>query len=202
MNEAKIIFSAPEMELMKDATFILTKNIVMQKMKNVLEGIQNELFVSIDQLKTDTDKNIFLTPPKVSKGENYLGLPYLILDYPRKFAGPDIFAIRSFFWWGNFFSSTLHLAGDDKKSNLTNIIMSYKELANANYFIGVNPDPWQHHFEKNNYLLINEIPIEKFSELCNAHNHLKISIKWTLDDMETATEKIKESWRFLLGCIY
>ncbi|MGI8598583.1 MAG: hypothetical protein ACR2KB_04935 [Chitinophagaceae bacterium] len=201
MNEAKIIFSAPEMELIKDATFILTKNIVMQKMKNVLEGIQNELFVSIDQLKIVTDKNIFLTPPKVSKGENYLGLPYLILDYPRKFAGPDIFAIRSFFWWGNFFSSTLHLAGDDKKSNLTNIIMSYKELANANYFIGVNPDPWQHHFENDNYKIINELSAVQFAERCNAYNHIKIGKKWPLDDVLSTTENIKQSWRFLLECL-
>ena len=32
--------------------------------------------------------------PKISKGENYKGLPYVMLDYPRCFGKTDIFAIR------------------------------------------------------------------------------------------------------------
>ncbi len=34
-----------------------------------------------------------------------------MLDYPRAFGRDSIFACRTFFWWGRFFSLTLHLAG-------------------------------------------------------------------------------------------
>jgi hypothetical protein len=201
MNEAKIIFSAPELELMKNAEFILTKNIVMQKMKHMLEDVQNELYHSFGNIKSGADKNVFTIPPKVSKGENYQGLPYLVLDYPRKFDGNNIFAIRSFFWWGNFYSTTLVLSGDHKQKHLTNIITSYNQFSVSDYYIGTNPDPWQHHFKKDNYQLINELTAEKFAENCNAFNHIKIGKKWSLNDVHSATENIKQSWKFLLECL-
>jgi hypothetical protein len=198
MNEAKIIFSTPELELMKNAEIILTKNIVMQKMKHLLEEVQNELYHSANHIKTGVSKNIFSIPPKVSKGENYAGLPYLVLDYPRKFEADNIFAIRSFFWWGNFYSTALHLAGEEKRNNLTNIITSYNQFSAEGYYIGVNPDPWQHHFEKDNYQAIKELSAEEFAEKCNTYNHIKIGKKWSLDDVQSANEKIKISWKFLL----
>ena len=49
--------------------------------------------------------------PKISKGENYRGLPYVMLDYPRLFGREEVLAIRTFFWWGHGFSVTLHLKG-------------------------------------------------------------------------------------------
>jgi len=35
--------------------------------------------------------------PKISKGENYEGLPWVILDFPRYFDKENVFAIRCFF---------------------------------------------------------------------------------------------------------
>ena len=47
---------------------------------------------------------------KISKGEN-MGLPWVMLDYPRLFGQEDVLAIRTMFWWGHCFSVTLHLKG-------------------------------------------------------------------------------------------
>ena len=49
--------------------------------------------------------------PKISKGEKYKGLPWVMLDYPRIFGKEDIMAIGTRFWWGHYFSVTLHLKG-------------------------------------------------------------------------------------------
>ena len=201
MNEAKIIFSAPELELMKNAEFILTKNKVMQKMKHILETLQNELAGTSHMDLTGAGQPVFNTPPKVSRGENYRGLPYLVLDYPRKFEGQNIFAVRNFFWWGNLYSTTLQLAGEYKRIHLTNIITSYNHFAAADYFIGVNADPWQHHFEVDNYRLIKELSADQFAKICNAMEHIKIGKKWTLDDVQSAAENMKQSWKFLLKCL-
>ena len=95
-------------------------------------------------------------PPKISKGENYKGLPYLVLDYPRYFGKDDHFAIRSMFWWGNFFSITLHLSGIYKKMYENKIEASFTLLKEESFFIGISDDQWEHHFETSNYL-----PLEK-----------------------------------------
>ena len=49
---------------------------------------------------------------KISRGENYRGLPYLILDYPAYFSQKDIFAFRTMFWWGHFFQCRTTSTGD------------------------------------------------------------------------------------------
>ena len=93
-NFAKVQLSAEEMRLVRDAAWILTKNSVMGKvvaMFGELSGGWKE--------------------PKISKGENYKGLPWVMLDYPRVFGKEDVYAIRTFFLWGHAFSITLHLKG-------------------------------------------------------------------------------------------
>src|SRR5580698_8612281 len=99
MIETKIKLSAHELMIAQDAGLILTKNAIIQKtiglFSNLAENMQIEL------VKTKLPEEIKITEPKISKGENYKGLPYVILDYPRSFGKENIFAIRTFFWWGN-----------------------------------------------------------------------------------------------------
>ena len=111
MNETKIHFSVAETELMCNTDIILTKNSVLQKIKALFEGMQMSMTDEVSRNSDWSSQTIFQMPPKISRGENYLGLPYLVLDYPRQFDSINIFAIRTMFWWGHFFSSTLQLAG-------------------------------------------------------------------------------------------
>ncbi len=111
MQETKVQFSDAEMDLMCNSDVILTKNKVVQKIKTLLEELQNGMIEHTKNHSEIFSNDVFYVSPKISKGENYLGLPYLILDYPRYFKQHDIFAIRTMFWWGHFFSTTLHLSG-------------------------------------------------------------------------------------------
>ncbi|HYH14201.1 MAG TPA: hypothetical protein VD794_03215, partial [Flavisolibacter sp.] len=134
MDEAKIQFSPAEMELMNNAGIILTKNRVLQKIKLLLEGIQEEMTHIVYREPDFHDHEVFQALPKISKGENYLGLPYLVLDYPRHFDSVNIFAIRTMFWWGNTFSSTLHLAGGQKERFIQEIEQGYRLLKEHQFF--------------------------------------------------------------------
>src|SRR6266511_3807431 len=104
MNPAKIRLSAKEMELVTNADWILTKNGIIQKVKQLLSDL---LLVQEDMLhkfRPFLPAETGMSPAKISKGENYKGLPYLILDHPRYFGKDNVFAIRTLFWWGHFFS--------------------------------------------------------------------------------------------------
>ncbi len=140
-------------------------------------------------------------PPKISKGENYLGLPYVILDYPRIAKGDDLVFIRSLFWWGNFYSSTLQLAGSYRESYRRKIEEAYSQLAEKNYFIGVNGKPWVHHFEADNYKAINELSKEAFVLLLHEIPHIKIAARWRLNEWDSAANNLIESWLFLVSII-
>lgn len=196
MNEAKIQFSVSEMELMNNADIILTKNRVIQKIKSLFEDLQDQMIV---EPKADENESLlFKVPGKISRGENYNGLPYLILDYPRKFEGKNIFTIRTMFWWGNFFSSTLHISGLEKTKHLPKIEYGYEALRNANYFVGVNEDQWHHHFYPDNYISINSLSKNEFINACRKNEHIKIAAKWPLESGHLAANNLLISWKFFM----
>ena len=196
MNQAKVQFSKSEMDLMCDSEIILTKNKVLEKVKAMLEDLQEDLVENQFASSSSPHSEIFSIHPKISKGENYLGLPYLILDFPRVFKQQDIFAIRTMFWWGNFYSTTLHLSGDFKLRYLKKIQSAQPLLSGEGFYLGIGEDPWKHHFGDDNYVPISLLDEKKFSDYCTTQQHLKIARTTLLDDDDVA-EKLMESWQKL-----
>lgn len=202
MNKAKIRLSPNEMELVTNAEIILTKNRIIEKTKLLLESVQEEM---ISYIKTRTHPlpgEIIEIPPKISKGENYNGLPYLILDYPRYFEKENACAIRTMFWWGHFFSITLHLSGKYKKMFQQKIISSYASFAKENYFICTNKDEWEHHFEETNYSLITKIDEPGFKESIQKNTFIKMAYKIRLSEWETAPEIILQNFEKIIEAIF
>lgn len=194
MQGSKIRLSPAEAELFGNAEFILTKNSILQKTVALLSHVQETL-----SEKNTTHR--FASTPKISRGENYLGLPYVILDYPRISNGDDLFFIRSMFWWGNFFSSTLHVAGRYKENNASSFALAFDELLLKKFSIGINSDPWQHHFEASNYKSISAMSKEEFAETIARQPHIKIAARWPLSEWDAAANILVESWLFLAGLI-
>ena len=195
MGVSKIHLSSAEMELMQNAEVILTKNRILGKMKVLLEQIQEKQIDFINH--NDISNEIFIVSPKISKGENYLGLPYLILDYPRQSSKNDFFFIRTMFWWGNFFSCTLHLANNSKETFGKKIKDSYFQL--RNYYISINEDQWVHHLQESDYQKIDSMIKEQFEESCENFNHIKIAGRHSLNEWEKAPLELFENWKFFLS---
>lgn len=195
---AKIQFSVSEMELMTNADVILTKNRIIEKLKGILASVQETMVSSPEVSGEPALQPYFSIPPKISKGENYNGLPYLILDYPRYFKPEGIFALRTMFWWGHFFSVTLHISGIEKLVHMPKVVNAYHLLAQHEYYIGINPNPWEHHFEPSNYISISSLSKEAFAETCHKAAHIKIAAKWPLHYTPSAANNIVVSWKQLL----
>jgi hypothetical protein len=193
MQGSKIRLSPSEAALIGNAEVILTKNSIIQKTVALLAQLQESLI---------NEKVAPYSPgPKISKGENYLGLPYVVLDYPRISTGDDLLFIRSMFWWGNFFSSTLQLAGRYKEQNLPMLLSSFEKLALQEYYLGINQDPWQHHFEPSNYKSLSAMSKNEFFALLEQQPHIKIAARWPLSDWDTAASHLVKSWKTLTGLI-
>lgn len=185
---------------MCDPGIILTKNVVMEKTRRLLEEAQGQMLTYINRhgfLKDWTELNI---PPKISKGENYRGLPYLILDYPRVFRQHDTFAIRSFFWWGHFFSSACQLAGVYKEKMQGAIIQAYAQLA-PHHYVNVSTDPWQHHFEEDNYRPIASFSPMAFEQHILKQDYIKIAAKYPLSDWHSAANFLFHNWKLWMEMV-
>ena len=188
MDPAKIRLSPPEMELVNNADLILTKNAIVKKVNALLGDLQAKQQQYIGLQAAALPGKISVSSSKISKGENYKGLPYLILDYPRLFEQENIFAVRTMFWWGHFFSVTLHLSGIYKKEAEEKIIASYNLLKEKGFYVYNNEEQWEHHFEGGNYLLVSDLSKNDFDKLIREKSFVKLTHKISLYQWDEAIE--------------
>ena len=185
MNEAKIRLSPKEQELVTNAEWILTKNAIIKKVIQFFSSLQQYQHASILEQSIRLPENMLNSSPKISKGENYKGLPYVVLDYPRFFDSSGFGAIRTMFWWGNFFSVTLHISGDNKKYYEEKIVSAYELLRENDFFLCINSAEWEHDFSRENYSSLRQISEVGFIESVREKEFLKISAYLSLAEFDS-----------------
>lgn len=196
----KLTLSAEELQLVTNTQWILTKRVIIDKV--------NSLFGNLSVVFKNhiTANNFFLQPaivqstPKIAKGENYLELPYVLLDYPRCFDKENIFAVRTMFWWGNFFSITLHLSGKYKQTFEATLHKNMQNLVQNDFYVCINEDEWQHHFNTDNYMLVNKLMPNEINSITQTH-FIKVAIKFPLEKWDTMPSLLEKSFVDLLQLI-
>lgn len=203
MDGAKIRLSDAEMELLLRTDWILTKNRILQKSMQLLGIIQENYAHHLHQLSKSLPSELFTIPAKISKGENLQGLPYQVLDYPRLFERENVFAIRTLFWWGNFFSITLQLSGKYKVRFQKNVLSDYSYLNANGFYCCINDDPWLHHFEKENYISLDDMDESEFKNQITERPTIKLAAKLELSQWDESQNWLQEKFegiiKMLLG---
>ena len=198
MPHTNVELSKNELELVTSSEFILTKIRIIEKVYNLFGALSEAYKDALNLHKTNLPYETIASSPKIYKGENYLNLPYVLMDHPRVFSKEDVFAIRSFFWWGNYFSITLHLSGKYLQLFKGNIQQKLNNRILDDYFICVNDEPWQHHFEETNYKLLKEID---FAEMHLDKPFLKIAKQLPLQKWNDAEDFYRKNYNSLLKII-
>ncbi|MEJ7611765.1 MAG: hypothetical protein WKF88_11350 [Ferruginibacter sp.] len=188
-DETKITLSPQELAAALDTGFILTKMAVIEKTAALLNSLLPKIEVAFGPvfLQNNLPGNSL---PKISKGENYNGYPYVILDHPALFGKTDVFAIRTMFWWGNFFSITLHVSGKYKQYFEERLI---KNLLQTDLFIAGGEEEWQHHFEPGNFILFSEVTQHQLTDIISK-NFLKVALKYDLNDWNNMQQHLTEGY--------
>ena len=189
------------MELVNNADFILTKNAILQKVKQLLEELQNLQQQYIQSHSKNLPAEIFKPSPKISRGENYKGLPYFVLDHPRYFDKENIFAVRTMFWWGNFFSITIHLSGRYKKKAEKKIIASRLSLIKNDFYICIHDNEWEHHFEKDNYVPARDLNKIAFEKQIQEKSFIKLAQKISLEKWNDAQKMLMNNYQQIFAML-
>jgi hypothetical protein len=189
MAEANLKLSEEELALASNASVMLLKNAVIEKVNllfgqiaiaqpEVLKPLHRELEAALE------------VPAKISRGESYRALPYLVLDYPRYFRPHDVMAIRTMFWWGNFFSVTLHLKGNYREQFSERILQRRQQIGEKGFYACIAPEEWEHHFGEDNYLPVDLIEDDEWLELYRARLFTKLSKKVTIGPLESVAQQL------------
>jgi hypothetical protein len=138
---------------------------------------------------------------KISKGEQYKGLPWVMLDYPRYFSKTGVFAFRTMFWWGHYFSATLHLGGNVKQHYNAALENSYTKLAAAGFQVYVQEDPWEHDFENGNYRFIDTLDLNEWKTLISQNDFVKIAKPFVIGHWGKIITEVVEAYATLLNIL-
>lgn len=178
---AKIHLSQEEKELVQNTRWIFSKRLILKKAEHLLTALQQE-YQEMLQDYPAICAGLAAQRSKIARGENYKGLPYLMLDYPALFEKNGILAIRTMFWWGNYFSCTLHISGNYMRSP-KETVQWIDYFANQHFFVNVHDQEWEHHFEADNYLPAKALSNEQV-ESVSGKNFFKAGFTSALENFE------------------
>lgn len=201
MSTPKIQLSKEELEMVQDTHWLLTKNKILEKVYAIFGALAGEMREEIIRAGIPFSEEILLISPKISKGENYNGLPYVMLDYPRRFGKEDVMAIRTMFWWGNFISITWHLKGKYKEYYRSVIKENRDLLVNHHFHISISEDEWRHDFSGENYRGLDTIDESSLEEILANSSFCKLSVKISLHQWNEAKEMLVDLNQVLLKII-
>ncbi len=181
-----------EQALAANANILLTKNKIIQEVYELFGRLAAEYQTATGPTLPADIQQIH---PKISRGENYLGLPWVMLDWPRHFANQNTFAIRTMFWWGHYFSLHLLLQGD--KMHLLNA----ERLPQASgWYFTTGTDPWQHQFDPALALAAKEVQVHTLENQA-PNGFYKISVYLPLQEWDKAEDFLKEKFAMVLQLV-
>lgn len=181
--------------MLNDTDFLLTKREINRKVVALLSEAEQMLKKDLQQSDFLFPDQTFLKSGKISKGEQYQGLPYWVLDYPRKFSKEATFAYRTIIWWGNDISCFLHLGGKNLEKYRSNIL---NLEADPNQYVAVHPSPWQYHFGTDNYRKSTEVSGAELQEHMEKYEYHKMIYRFGLEEIEEIPELATNSFRKIL----
>lgn len=191
-NDAKIQLSPAEMELVQNAGWLLTKNTIIDKVYTLFGDISEKLRQRIIAGEFLLPAEVVRPSPKISRGENYQGLPWVMLDYPRLFSKEEVFAVRVFFWWGNFFSVTLHLKGSYLQQHKARLLEQLPLLEQNGFHICTSNDEWRHEFTTDNYVSVREVGAIAFERILTSGSFCRLSVQIPLEQWEQVKKVANE----------
>ncbi|MEO5675568.1 MAG: hypothetical protein ABIQ74_13075 [Chitinophagales bacterium] len=174
---SKILLSKKEVQLLAEDSFFHHK-------KNITEKIYHQLAACVTAIQEAPCFQKISYPPetdlvrgKITKGENYLGLPFIILDFPRLFSSEKIFAFRTMIWWGQHLSCTLVLDGSESQLAGKKLRENFSFLKKKETFLCINKSPWLHHFGTENFISLKSLQQKDADEFQLNQNFFKVARK-------------------------
>ncbi len=201
MNPAKIHLSEEELAMVQNAHWLLTKNRIIDKVMELFGELSGSFREMTGAQPALLPAEVLAVSPKISKGEKYRGLPYMMLDYPRLFGKEHIFAIRTMFWWGHYFSITLHLKGNYKTRYQPALQKHLRRLGEQGFHIGIIDDEWEHDLSETNYTAITQLDEEAIRRILSRNDFCKLSVRISLLEWNRAKIIMTDLYHVVLQSI-
>lgn len=184
---------------MNETELFLIKYQIADKVSHLFGAASEELRHVIAQYHLPEE--LAAKRARIFRGENYLRLPYVVMDYPALFGKEVSFAYRTMFWWGNFFSFTLQLSGMYLEKYQEHIFSNLHKLKGREFYFCIHTNPWQYHYNPDNYILIDDLLKEGeniFKKQISENEFVKLSCHIKISGWNDVSKKCAETFQQLM----
>jgi hypothetical protein len=203
MNDKLPIPDESEFYLLTNKDIYLKIQTLEAKVTDLFGEIAKTLEPKVQNFNVNLPHELRSKNPKISRGNNYNGLPWTILDYPRNFEKTGVFAIRLLCLRGKSFIVTLHLSGNFYRNYKSSIFEKLELFKQHHYLITQGNSEWDHVITSENY---SEIPSSK-NEMDEIKNkieliqYIKFAKAISFNQWENLISTIETEYNFLLSSL-
>lgn len=168
MRKSTIKLTKHELDFASDTIYPETKQTVMLKMQQLFTACGQKL--NQNTLYQELTAN---TKFKITKGEQYKSLPYMVLDSPQ-IKGPEIdLVFRTLFWWGHYVSCNLIVSTTklEQEQDYTAI----KQLPKTRLLTG--NDLWEQDLDSAEFSKCSALSVAEIEHLIHTQTYVKLSRK-------------------------
>ena len=195
------ILTSKELGFLLDKEFLTAKINLIQKIERILKKTELDLIKLIQKKEHLFPQETLLKSGKISKGENYNGFPYLILDYPRLNSSKSLFLYRTMFWWGNFFSCTIHIKGDFLNEIRNSLSLHYDTFQKSDLLIFKGEDEWVHDLGNKGYKPISNLNSSTWNRIIKEQEFIKVSKRISLNDYSQLVQTSSKMFNTFLNSL-
>jgi hypothetical protein len=178
------MFNSEELKTLRNQSFFQQKNIITQRFYERFGSLIQTLKNNQNHLKFPYPEGADTSVGRITKGENYQGLPYIVADFPRYFSKKGIFSFRSWFWWGNYVLFIWHISGEYLIKYEDLLLEKFSEFQKNDLYLSIGTDEWQHHLDFENYISMKRVTFLMFERYIKTRSFVKIVQKLDLNDLD------------------
>jgi hypothetical protein len=181
MRKSTIKLTKHELDFASDTIYPETKQSILRKVQELF--LECEQKISQHEAYQELAGRVFC---KITKGEQYRGLPYMVLDCPQ-IKGPEIdIVVRTLFWWGHYFSCNLIIRTD--KLSEEQDVTAIRDLRKTRLLTGT--DLWEQDLDSPAYKKCTALRNEEIQNMLHTSTYLKLSRKIPLHKYQTLPEQV------------
>jgi hypothetical protein len=192
MRKSKNKLTKHELEFASSVKYPLLKAEVMRKVSQLLQQtgtlLQNEVTINNSTQPLEY---------KITKGENYQHMPYMVLDYPQIKQAEFPLVCRTMFWWGHYFTFNLIVRTDTLQLLPTAAALG----ALKHTLVLVGDDLWEQDVHGEAYAKLHKLSIKQLLKRTETKTHLKLTRKIALKHFADVPHKALQTYTEWLQAI-
>ncbi len=184
-RSSKITLSPGQLDLLTERRFFIRKKQTTLKLFQLLASVRQHILerVPLDQLPWPAGMDT--CSGKIYRGENYLGYPYVLLDFPRLFTHEEMVVFRTMVWWGHTASCTFLIKGSLCLTAQQQLLRRRQAFLKPYWYVGIHDSPWHHHFKPDNVARLRDYSARRLEQLWRRQSYLKVVRRIPLRQLNT-----------------